>query len=215
MANIFRNIQISEEIVYIGVPLSDPASPEESEPLPSENGGVPPANETDRLAEDEITWQSGYSQGLFDGALQERAVLNEQINTLNSLLQSIPQAINNNRQQLSTDIADIVLLIVSKFFIHQQQNKEAITQQIDQVILQLNNKQNLEITLHPHDLALIQQNEIQVNLQDCKNVRLKADENLRLGGCIVNSEHGVFDAGIERQIDNLKQVLLRMKSKHE
>jgi len=196
MANIFRHVTISEEIAHIGTvaPVSTVIKKE------------------DKIAEDQVIWQSGYTQGLSDGMSQERALLNEQTNTLTSLLQSIPQAINENRQQLSSDIADIVLLITGKLFIHQQQNKEAITHQITQVIMQLNEKQNLEIVLHPHDLAMIQEGEIKVDLRSCKNLRFKADDNLRLGGCIVNSEHGVFDAGIERQIDNLKQVLLQMRS---
>jgi len=192
MTNIFKRVMISEEIIYIGIP------PVDSIPEPIEAVTPPP-----------------FIGALPDSLAEERALLQEKINTLSTLLHSIPQAISDNRQQLSSDIADIVLLVTSKFFINQQQNKNAITHQITQVLTQLNEKQNLEIALHPHDLALIQQGEITIDLRSCKNLRLKADDQLRLGGCMITSEHGVFDAGIERQIDNLKQVLLQMKSKHE
>ena len=189
MANVFKNVMISEEIKYIGVPPVDPT------PEPIE---APPVVDA-----------------LPDILTQERAILQEQSNTLNALLHSIPQAISDNRQQLSSEIADIVLLIASKFFINQQQNKEAISHQITQILTQLNEKQTLEIALHPHDLRLITEGDITIDLRSCKNLRFKADDQLRLGGCVITSEHGVFDAGIERQIDNLKHVLLKMKSKHE
>ena len=103
-------------------------------------------------------------------------------------------------------------MIVSKFFIHQQQNKDAITDQITQVMMQLNEKQQLEIALHPDDLAFVQDKAL--TFGDAQQVHLKADARLNLGGCIITSEHGVFNASIERQIDNLKQVLLEMKSTH-
>lgn len=198
MAKVFKKAMISEEITYIGIP------PSTTEPRPLES-----ENSLDNEPEPIVT--PPFIGALPDGLEQERARLNEQINTLNTLLQSIPQAISDNRQLLSSDIADIVLLIASKFFISQQQNKNAITHQITGILTQLNQKQHIEITLHPHDLALIRQGELTIDLQNCKHITLKADDNLRLGGCMVTSEHGVFDASIERQIDNLKQVLLQMR----
>lgn len=200
MANVFKTIKISEEVTYIGntvIPTHPviPPIPEKAE-IPFDDD---PINEDDNV------------NILSEALAQEHALLKKQTNTLNTLLHSIPQAISDNRQQLSSDIADIVLLIVSKFFIHQQQSKDAITHQITQIVTQLNEKQNLEISLHPHDLALIQQGDMTIDLLSCKNLRLKSDDQLRLGGCIITSEHGVFDASIERQIDNLKQVLLKMR----
>ena len=200
MAKILKNITISHEITPIGV--AEPIIPTQ-------------VREDEGLIDSEASWQSGYSQGLTDGCAQERALLSEQINTVTQWLLSIPQAIKDHRTQLNSEIADIVLLIVSKFFVNQQQSKEASVHQITQVILQLNEKQQLKIALHPSDLALIQQGDIEIDLQDHERIEFIADERLRLGGCIITSEHGVFDAGIERQIEQLKQVLLKMKSQHE
>ena len=188
MASIYKNIMISDEPTYIGKQPIDTPLDIEIDVEPPLIGALP------------------------DGLAQERAQLQEKNNALSALLNRIPEAIKQNRQQLSTEIADIVLLIASKFFINQQQDKNAISDQITQILTQLNEKQNIEIALHPQDLALIQQGEINIDPRSCKNIRLKPDDNLRLGGCIIKSEHGVFNAGIERQIDHLKQVLLQMKA---
>ena len=199
MAKIFKNAVISKETIYLGL------LPENItlDFLPE------PQKDTEQTLEH--AWQSAYAQGLTDGAAQERALLHEQLTAFNALLSTIPEAISTNRQQLSSEIADIVLLITSKFFINQQQDKDSIIHQINQILTQLNDKQNLEIALHPHDLAVIQQNEIATH----KNIRLLPDDTLRLGGCIISSDHGVFDAGIERQMDNLKQVLLQMRTRND
>lgn len=192
MANIFRNVIISNETVSLKTTsdielVLQPVSidPQDVEQARSES----------------------YAQGFSEGVIQERNRLIEKEKSLDSLLQSIPTAINKNRLLLTTEIADIVLLITQQLFINQQQNKETLVHQITHIMTQLNEKHTIEIALHPNDLALLQD----VDLRQYKNMRILADESLRLGGCIVRSEHGVFDAGIERQIDNLKRVLLQMK----
>lgn len=207
MARILKNIVISDECIPLGLVQ---ASVSERSPLHAE-----PVKDEVNINDTEIVKQTRYAQGFSDGVAQERAMLSQHTSTLVRLIHSIPQSIIDNRQQLSSDIADMVLLIVSKFFIHQQQNREAIVHQINQVIMQLNEKQHLSVALHPHDLALLKQGEIKFDFKDHQQLQFTADDQLRLGGCIVTSEHGVFDAGIERQIDQLKDILLRMKSQHE
>jgi flagellar assembly protein FliH len=110
------------------------------------------------------------------------------------------------------EIADIILLIVQRFFIERQKNKEEIVRQITHTLAQLNQKQNIELHLHPSDIDLLHQSEFNINLKPYKNMRIIPDETLLLGGCIIRSEHGVFNASIERQIDNLKHALLKIKN---
>ena len=141
MANIFKHVLISDELAYIGlIPVQTPpveiAVPIEPDVEPPFIGPLP------------------------DGLAQDRALLRVQSIALNALLHSIPNAISEHRRHLSTDIADIVLAITSKLFVNQQQDKNSISRQISQMIEQLNEKQNLEISLHPADLACIQQGEI-------------------------------------------------------
>ena len=208
MANIFRNVTISNETVSLKMDRNCSHSPssracEGSPKYGTELTSGGPSHARD----DENARSEGYAQGFSAGVTQEHNRQTEKENKLDTLLQSIPTAINENRLLLTTEIADIVLLITQQLFINQQQNKESLVYQITQIITQLNEKHNIEIALHPEDVALLQH----VDLRQCKNMRILADETLRLGGCVVSSEHGVFNAGIERQIDNLKLVLLQMK----
>ena len=217
MAQIYKSVIISEDVVHLN--LNSIASVIVSPETMTEAIELTTITEEEliqikALARDE-GYTSGHSQGLSDGIEQANALITEPMKTLNALLQNIPTAISENRRQLSTDIADIVLSITQQLFIHQQHNQDTIAQQISWAIEQLNDKQNIELSLHPHDVALLQQGKINIDLQHCKNLRVIPDESLRLGGCIIRSEHGVFDAGIERQIDNLKQVLLQMKHRDQ
>lgn len=199
MANVFKHVLISDEMAYPGILIDHPEIESQDDVACTQNDVV----------------HDGYFQDLTDGIDQENARFQEQISSLNALLHSIPEAISKHRHQLSAEIADIVLLIANKFFITQQKNKESIVHQITQIIDQLNNRQNITIALHPQDLTLLEKGDIQIDIASCENMRLVPDDDLRLGGCIVKSEHGVFDAGIERQIDSLKHVLLQMRGIHE
>lgn len=237
MANILKNIPLSQDSVMLKINqtiqtieepesksatlrrVDNPSPPPTFRGLSAESMDIATPRDVGRAEHNlngqqtpEEIYQSGYAQGVVDGQQQKQAELQEQLTSLQALLLSIPNAIQENRQQLSEEIADIVLVIVQKLFIHQQHDKNIVTQQIQHILSQLNNKQNLEIVLHPQDLALLKNGEIQLDIPLCKPLSFIPDETLRLGGCIIRSPHGVFDASIERQIDNLKQVLLEIRS---
>lgn len=207
MAEILREVIISDEVVSLKSIVQQP------DPQPAFTHSDPAVAALSVINNDDLenARKAGYHQGLAEGITQTEAKMTDELSVLTTLLQNIPSTINDARRQLSDEIADIVLLITRQFFINQQLNKDSIALQIDQTINQLNDKQNIELALHPQDLALLQQGLLKIDLKSCKNLRVIPDENLRLGGCIVKSEHGIFDASIERQIDNLKQVLLQIK----
>ena len=199
MAEIYKAIQVHEEIHC-------------SQALPIEAVAEAFHLTADALerARDE-GYQLGYAEGLSKGLLQEQAQLLERTSTLNGLISSIPAALNASRQQQSSEIANIVLAITAQLFTHQQQDKTAIARQVAQIIEQLNEAQHINVALHPKDWATLKETGFLNTQEHYTQLQFTPDEQLRLGGCVVSSEHGLFDASIERQIDNLKQVLLQMK----
>lgn len=207
MAKLFKSVTLSDEVVYLKPAIVDVTATPEMTIKPDA------VSEQAQCAEQikEEAYQEGFNQGMAQGIEQASNNMSQQIALLQELLASIPAAINENRQQLSDEVADIVLVIIKQYFINQQTNKEAIAAQINHTIAQLNSKQNIELLLHPQDLAMLKTGTLHLDLQQCNNLRIVPNEQLRLGGCQVRSEHGLFDAGIERQIDNLKQVLLQIK----
>lgn len=196
MSKIFKQASFSDEIVILH-PFNHPEIIEEK------NLDQPEAIK-------EEAFQSGFEQGYVKGAAFEKSKMAELAQALQALLESIPQAIGDNRKELSSEIADIVLLITQQYWINQQ-NKNDVALQINQIISKLNDKQHIELHLHPQDIQLLQQGLLHIDSKSCPNLTIVADEQLRLGGCIVKSSHGTFDASIERQIDNLKEYLLKIR----
>lgn len=201
MAEIFKTSILSTQVVYLKAAVLD-----EAKTVDEFNSGI-----EKKLELDDETLAAVKAGAFADGFAQATGQLTAQTTSLKALLHSIPKAINDNRLALAHDIADIVLVIVQQFFINQQHNVDAISQQINHVLQQLNQKQTIELVLHPHDLALLQQGKLTLDVGTSTNLRIISDEQLRLGGCLINSEHGLFDASIERQIDQLKQFLMQIK----
>lgn len=195
MAKLFKSVLRCEELIYLNAP---------TEPLVI-------APETTRDEAPEALLQAKFAQGLSEGIKQAELEMAEERRHLSDLLKAIPIAISENLLQQADEIAHVVMHIAHQLFINQQHSKEAIAQQVNDTLAQLNNKNNIELALHPQDLALLQQGLLKIDLNDCTNLRVLSDEGLRLGGCRIKSEHGVFDASIERQIDNLKEALLKLK----
>ena len=156
-------------------------------------------------------YQSGYKEGFSQGLMQEQTKVLEQTMALSNLIQGISSALNACRLQQASEITNLVLAIASQLFIHQQQDASAIKHQVTHLLTQLNEKQSIHIKLHPQDWVRLQASAFMDEMSHYTHLQFSPDETLRLGGCVMNSEHGLFDASIERQIDNLKHVLLQMK----
>ncbi|MFC3909486.1 FliH/SctL family protein [Legionella dresdenensis] len=209
MADIYKNSIISDEIIVLGSTESNPVS--ETDDIAGEQ--VAEANSEIREQAREAGYNIGFQQGYDEGLQQAEQATAVHQHQLQQLLDAIPEAIRQNREHLTGEIADIVLAVCQQYFIRQQHTRETISQQVSQALSQINQQQSIEICLHPQDLALLKQGEITLDLSRHKNVRLSADDALRLGGCVIRSEHGLFDAGIERQIERLKQLLLQIKQR--
>lgn len=186
MAELLKNATLSHDIVWMG---ETPEAP------------LPPLETKETQAID-------YETAFAAGVAHENNRLTVEAESIAALLESIPKAISEHRFAQHTEITSIVLLMAEQLFIHQRHDKEAIGRQITDILKEINTQQSIRITLHPHDYALLNNGEINVKLSHLKQCTLIPDERLTLGGCVVQTENGVFDGGIERQIERLKQALL-------
>ena len=158
--------------------------------------------------------KQAYQQGYCAGKEEEQEI-NEQTavlkQNLETLLAAIPKALADLRLDLNTEIAPIIIHIVKHYFSEQITNPKALESQINQILSQINHQQKIELYLHPDDLTALQKGKLHLQAAALNNLMVKSDDALSLGGCVIKSEHGIFDASIERQIDRLKQFLLEIK----
>ncbi|RUR18233.1 hypothetical protein ELY21_08370 [Legionella sp. km535] len=206
MAKIIPQALISHETVTIG--LKPEIIPDESD---QQSVMTPQTNETDLEELQAQAYQRGFISGQTEGQLHAEQQMAQSKQALETLLSTIPQAIEHNRLELHNEIADIILLITQEYFIEQQQKPEALHQRINQILSQLNNKQSIELHLHPDEIKTMHQFNIKLETAHLKGLLIKADPTLAPGGCVIKTEHGVFDASLETRLERLKEMLTQMK----
>lgn len=209
MSKILKNVPISTEVIRINNPLpfEHPCSfvadirmdSPKPEALPDSKPRQDELNTILHLAQEEIQHEKEELRGL-----------KQQLETL---LNAIPKAIEHHRLNLSDEIADISLLITQQYFVERQANPEALRMQINHVLSQLNQQQEIELYLHPKDIALLQEEKRPLETAHIRGLHIKSDDSLTLGGCVIKTNHGVFDASIEQQIERLKDFLLEQKQR--
>lgn len=207
MAKIIKKALISLETITLGTTLPETSYEYNERDILN----TTQLNETYLEELREQAFQQGFESGVNEGQNRAKQQIEGLKLDLENLLLSIPQAITQCRMELTNEIADIALLISQEYFAEQQRNPEALQAQINQILNQINNEQNIELCLHPEDIKLVQKANIQLETAHLNRLKIKADERLDLGGCLIKTEHGIFDASIETRIERLKDYLIQMK----
>lgn len=201
MASVIKQVTVSADAYVLGqIAINNNLTDE-----------LPHTEETDTMDLQKQAYEQGYLDGKNEAeklAIQEYSALKQH---LQALISSIPDAIAKHRLGLNVEIAEIVAMISQQLFLEKQTSSDALTQQINQILLQINSKESLELQLHPQDLNALQKGTIQLSTNLSHKLTVKANPNLVLGGCLVKTEHGLFDGSIEKQIDKLKQVLIQIR----
>ncbi|MCL9682634.1 FliH/SctL family protein [Legionella maioricensis] len=209
MAKLFKNAVISPEVTY----LTAHESVLNLNQDPVLDSTQPSINEEQLKAMQNEAYQQGYISGKEAG----KTLIEEQITLLKKQLEAallaIPQAIAQNRLELSNEIANIVLHITQQFFLEKESNPKALKLQINQLLKQLNNKQSIELYLHPKEIDILQKGLVQLDANHLNGLKIKSNDSLILGGYVIKTEHGMFDASIEKQIDRLKDLLLQLRKR--
>lgn len=175
----------------------------------------PSLSENELQAQLKERFNEGLQQGLREGReLQEqetKAQLEQQRQELQQIIQQIPEELIKARNQLKEESATLTLTIVEQLLIQRQLDKGWIFEQVNLLLNELNKNQQVELFMHPKDLARLQQGDFLLQTKGIKGITIAADEQLRLGGCRLKTNQGYFDLNIEKQIDRLKKLLLKIQ----
>lgn len=160
-------------------------------------------------------FEKGYQQGLAEGQKNTEEAMNKELENyrqqLQALVQSIPLQLSQQRSQLNEEIALIVMRICEQLVLLRQLDKTWLYEQINAMLEQLNDNQHIELSLHPTDLERLQKGDFKLSTGAIKGLSIRPDELLSLGGCSLKTEQGRFELNINKQIDKLKTLLLKIQ----
>lgn len=172
--------------------------------------------EIQKQAYDEA-FKQGYDEAFQKGTAEAQEYIKNETESQRNELRQKAQQLQNAFNALAKPLSDIDTAVEQQltemvFFLSRQIldhelsiNPEHITRVLQQAISRLPMAQrNVLIKLNPADIALLQNNDIEIEGHDWK---LEADDSVAKGGCLVESESVRIDRRMETRMRELARQL--------
>lgn len=155
-------------------------------------------------------YDEGYLLGKDEGfaaALEKRnGEIDRGLHDLNDILQSIqnlkPELISNNESH----ILHLIYQIAEKIaYSHIEQNPEVVLEVIRKAIHTAQADEEVTVLVSPEQIEFLEKYKTSENekYEFLEHVHLQPSEQIRPGGCIVETNYGAIDARIEERVEKL------------
>lgn len=183
-----------------------------SEPLRDVRLGATPfvmATEDELKAREQKSFELGIREGerrLSQQLLQQR---HELLQVQNGVLKSLSDSIDQVCQQCERGLIELALSTAYKLVGDIPINADMVRAVMAETIAQAKDGVELNVRLHPEDLALLERDESIVPSKDGPRVQVTLQPSLEVsrGGCIVETRLGIIDARRETRLELIKQAV--------
>lgn len=166
----------------------------------------------------ETAWQDGYNKGMDEAKKRQEELISAQMQEIKKVLGSIEEyKINlhnemlDNVLQLSIDIAEKIVNIQLKrddiVFIGIVKNAIAILEGNQKFVLRVS---KVDFDKYFKDDAAWLKEQLH-----CGPFEVVGDASLQMGGCVIESENGIIDAGIDVQLNKIQRSLIEEVALHD
>jgi flagellar assembly protein FliH len=156
----------------------------------------------------------GYARGHSDGVQKARddamASVEERVRLLDGLLrelETIKRKILTNSQE---DIVELATVIASKIIHREVKGSEAVVDTVREAIDMASDKHSIRIKLNPADIPVVDSHKGRFleTVKSLERIELVEDNEIIPGGCIVETTEGSVDARLDRQMEEIRKMLL-------
>ncbi|MCO4855931.1 hypothetical protein MKD49_05470 [Herbaspirillum sp. WGmk3] len=161
--------------------------------------------------------EAGLRQGLEEAQLRIKRELDEHAKALREkeqqlehLLQAIPAQLARRFESSEEDMVAlshaVVLQILGSAFASHEGTRLVLTEQLKK----LAQNQLVAVRVHPRDLSLLDETS-QISELVKQGVRWEADDQVALGGCIIDTREGSLDVRLETQLRLFAELLIQTR----
>ena len=130
---------------------------------------------------------------------------------INSFSQGLEQLKNIRREihrKIEKEVAQLALSIAKKIVCHEiKTTEETVLCVAREALSRVENPGKIKVKMNPADLQFIQDTKSQLShiLEDVDSIRFEAEESIRSGGCLIETDMGDIDARIETQLQAIEE----------
>lgn len=150
-------------------------------------------------------YQSGYEEGKDESKKQYEQLLEQAREIVQLTKQERDELIKRNEPFILNLSVEVARKIIHQSII----DKEAYIEIVKDVIKEAREQPTIQLFAHPDDYLICQQykDELYEMIDDKADLRLYPDQELTKGSCIVETPFGRIEAGIDTQLNLLRQQL--------
>lgn len=162
----------------------------------------------------EQAYKEAYELGKTEGnerAFEEmKQSLQEQIESLGQLLNSIEKMKMNLLQQNEAALVRLVYEIAKRVVLAEVENKDDLVLNIlKQIVPSMQGDEHMVVNVSPRDFSAIEKTKGKLgrDFEFLERLKLEAAETVSNGGCVVETNYGTIDATIEQRLQKVWETL--------
>jgi flagellar assembly protein FliH len=229
MTNVIRSARLASEPKTVPVPAVYPFASAQQRPVAPISGppltsvASPPSALTfedykqrfvTELAElQEQTLDNARERGQVEGRVAVEAQSAQLLSSLREVIDSARNAREQYVEEIADEAVEIVFTAVVRILGQAFEHREAVVAAVQQAIRSSKERRRLVVRVAPRDFALI--NNYRGALFEgasTSELEVLADEQVKLGGCVLEGASGDLDARLETQLERLRETLLRSRA---
>ncbi len=169
----------------------------------------------DKLKEvQEEAYKEGHELGLVEGtekAFQDsKEEFKQRLTNLDDTLKNLEVLKGRLLIENEGELIKLVFLTAKKMALKDlAENREAVVEILKDVIGEMQTDERMSVRLNAADLAFLEklQEKSDQRLQNYERVKFIADEKIKAGGCLIETEYGTVDATVEERVERTWQTL--------
>ncbi len=156
----------------------------------------------------------GYARGIREGDAKAREEMQASVEKRVKLMEDLLAEMNDARDRILTetreDIVKLSMVIASKIIHREVKKSDVIVDNVREAIEMASDKHSITVKLNPADVGVINscKNTFLETINNLKRIEIIEDDEIIPGGCIVETKDGGIDARLDRQMEEIRKVLL-------
>jgi flagellar assembly protein FliH len=150
---------------------------------------------------------AGHAQGMTEAAVSTQGKLQQ----LDTLIEQLGDSLASGLDGLEDIAVAIAFEAVVKILGNAMSTPQGVRALVCEAVARAKRQEKLAVRLSPDDFRLLMQESLDTHWLARPGVELQPDEQVGLGGCLVQTDGGQLDAGLETQLRALRQVLLHAR----
>lgn len=164
---------------------------------------------TEKVAELEIIVEqekkSGFDEGLKNGATAAEEEQADKLEKMEELISSIEKSFELKVADVESILKDAIFTGVTRILGDALINDDERINMVHNVVKTISTSQPYTLRLSEHDYNIL--NNQKSDMKKFNSKTIISDHRVELGGCIVDTEKGIFDGRLEVQLARLKDVI--------